>query len=227
MQAEFAPAADRSETGEVRFFRDPEGKAFRSSLRKPAFPAFRRSSLRRKTERDPAEFAPAGHPGNLEGASAPEGDPKGNRPRPKGPGRNPIRERRRALTGKAHRPRTVGAGSDVSPHWRFGGCARCRSPRSFPGRPFGIPAKAGIQSDPERLLRAKNRFWTPAFTGMTTSARPIRRALAGGGPRPRRRLQAACAARTPPQARRTSLSQARGALPKWRRKAWHSETESE
>jgi len=41
-------------------------------------------------ERVPSKLASMGRPGNLEEASASEGNPKGNRPRPKGLGRNPI-----------------------------------------------------------------------------------------------------------------------------------------
>src|SRR4028118_2304770 len=65
-------------------------------------------------ERVPSRFASMDRPGNLEGASAHEGNPKGNRPRPQGLGRNPSPGTAESF-GRPYRPRTVGAGSEAGP----------------------------------------------------------------------------------------------------------------
>jgi len=75
--AEFAPTV----TGKSRQ---------RASARCPVSRETIRACSGGDPERVPLKFASMDRPGNLEGASASEGNPKGNRPRPQGLGRNPI-----------------------------------------------------------------------------------------------------------------------------------------
>ena len=121
-----------------------------------------------------------GRPGNLEGASASEGNPKGNRPGPQGLGRNPIPGK--ADASAEARPRTVGAGSDAGPHSRLGaracaelrytGAREVRCPRL--DRPQHRRFAVGLQHPDPRLWSHDLRR-CGAEPGRLRRARPARR----------------------------------------------------